>query len=166
MQKTNAMRLLDAAGIAYTVKEYAVDEDLSGVHAAARCGLPAAQVFKTLVLRGASGAHAVCCISAPAELDLKKTAKVLGEKKIDLIPVKELLPLTGYVRGGCSPIGMKKQFPVFIDETALLFSAIAVSAGQRGVQLLLDPRTLIRYTAAGTANLTMQADEAPRGLET
>jgi Cys-tRNA(Pro)/Cys-tRNA(Cys) deacylase len=156
MRKTNAMRLLDAAGIGYTVKEYAVDEsDLSGVHAAALIGLPISQVFKTLVLRGASGAYAVCCIGAARDLDLKKAARAAGEKNIDLIPVKDLFPLTGYVRGGCSPIGMKKQFPVFIDESALLFDAISISGGARGLQLLLNPQDLIRYISAETADLTV-----------
>jgi Cys-tRNA(Pro)/Cys-tRNA(Cys) deacylase len=156
MRKTNAMRLLDAAGIGYTVKEYAVDEsDLSGVHAAALIGLPVSQVFKTLVLRGASGAYAVCCIGAARDLDLKKAARAAGEKNIDLIPVKDLLPLTGYVRGGCSPIGMKKQFPVFIDESALLFDSISISGGARGLQLLLKPQDLIRYISARTTDLTV-----------
>jgi Cys-tRNA(Pro)/Cys-tRNA(Cys) deacylase len=155
------MRLLDAAGIGYTVKEYAVDEsDLSGVHAAALAGLPVSQVFKPRVLRGASGAYVVCCIGAAGELDLKKAARAAGEKKTDLIPVKELLPLTGYVRGGCSPIGMKKQFPTFIDESALLFDTIAISAGVRGVQLLLKPQDLIRYISAEAAALCFGAGTA------
>ena len=116
MQKTNVMRLLDTSGIPYTTKEYAVDEsDLSGVHSAAMIGLPPEQVFKTLVLQGVSGAYYVCCIGAADELDLKKVAGVSGEKKIDLIPMKALLKTTGYIRGGCSPVGMKKQFPTFID---------------------------------------------------
>jgi Cys-tRNA(Pro)/Cys-tRNA(Cys) deacylase len=159
VQKTNAMRLLDAAGVAYTVKEYAVDEsDLSGIHAASLIGLPVEQVFKTLVLRGASRSYAVCCIGAAEELDLKKAAKASGEKKIDLIPVKELLPLTGYVRGGCSPIGMKKQFPTFIDESAELFDLISISAGTRGMQILLAPRDLIRYLGAASVDLCVGPD--------
>jgi Cys-tRNA(Pro)/Cys-tRNA(Cys) deacylase len=155
MVKTNVMRLLSAAGIAYDVKEYPVDEaDLSAVHAAEFLDIPAEQVFKTLVLQGASGAYAVCCIPAAAELDLKKTAKVAGEKNIALIAMKELHSLTGYVRGGCSPIGMKKEFPVFIDETAQLFDVIGVSAGERGVQALLAPEDLARFIAAQFADLT------------
>jgi Cys-tRNA(Pro)/Cys-tRNA(Cys) deacylase len=155
MKKTNVMRLLDAAKIAYEVKEYPVDEsDLSAVHAAEFLDIPAEQVFKTLVLKGASGAYTVCCIPAAAELDLKKTARAAGEKSIELIAVKELQPLTGYVRGGCSPIGMKKPFPVFIDETAGLFDAIGVSAGERGVQAILAPADLARFISAEFADLT------------
>jgi Cys-tRNA(Pro)/Cys-tRNA(Cys) deacylase len=156
MTKTNVLRLLDAAGISYTVKEYPVDEsDLSGVHAAELLAMPAEQIFKTLVLRGASGAYAVCCIPCAEELDLKKTARAAGEKSIDLIPVKDLQPLTGYIRGGCSPIGMKKQFPAFIDETAGLFEAIGVSAGMRGMQVFLAPAELIACIGATVADLTV-----------
>jgi Cys-tRNA(Pro)/Cys-tRNA(Cys) deacylase len=155
VKKTNVLRLLDAAGIQYTVKEYPVDEsDLSALHAAEHLGMPPEQVFKTLVLRGASGAHWVCCIPAGAELDLKKTARAAGEKSAALIPLKDLEPLTGYVRGGCSPIGMKKQFPALIDETAELFETIGVSAGIRGMQIILKPQDLIRFTGASTAELT------------
>jgi Cys-tRNA(Pro)/Cys-tRNA(Cys) deacylase len=155
MTKTNAMRLLDAANISFTVKEYPADEfDLSAVHAAQFIDLPAEQIFKTLVLQGASGAYAVCCIPAAAELDLKKTARAAGEKSAALIPMKELQPLTGYVRGGCSPIGMKKQFPSFIDETAELFDVIGVSAGERGVQVALAPAELARFIGAQFADLT------------
>ncbi|GHV02330.1 Cys-tRNA(Pro)/Cys-tRNA(Cys) deacylase [Spirochaetia bacterium] len=156
MTKTNVLRLLDAAGISYTVKEYPVDEsDLSGVHAAALLGMSAEQIFKTLVLRGASGAYAVCCIPCAEELDLKKIARAAGEKSIDLIPVKELQPLTGYIRGGCSPIGMKKQLPTFIDETAELFDTIGVSAGMRGMQVILAPADLVRFTGAVLADITV-----------
>jgi Cys-tRNA(Pro)/Cys-tRNA(Cys) deacylase len=155
MAKTNAMRLLGAAGISYTVREYHVDEsDLSAVHAAESLGMPPEQVFKTLVLQGASGSYAVCCIPAAGELDLKKTAMAANEKSISLVPVKEILPLTGYVRGGCSPVGMKKQFPTFIDETARLFGAISVSAGERGVQVILAPEDLAKYLNAVFADLT------------
>lgn len=155
MTQTNVTRLLSASGVKHTVKEYPVDEsDLSAVHAAEFLDIPAEQVFKTLVLRGASGAYIVCCIPAAAELDLKKTARAAGEKSAALIPVKDLQPLTGYVRGGCSPIGMKKQFPVFIDETAGLFDVIGISAGERGVQAVLAPEDLARCTAAQFADLT------------
>jgi Cys-tRNA(Pro)/Cys-tRNA(Cys) deacylase len=154
MKKTNALRLLDAAGIRYRVREYPVDEsDLSALHAAEKLGLPPEQVFKTLVLRGASGAYWVCCVPAGTELDLKKTARAAGEKNAALIPLKDLEALTGYVRGGCSPIGMKKPFPVLIDETAELFEIISISAGVRGMQILLAPRDLIRFTGARTAEL-------------
>jgi len=155
MTKTNAMRLLSAAGISYTVKEYSVDEsDLSAVHAAESLGMPPEQVFKTLVLQGASGSYAVCCIPAACELDLKKTAKAAKEKSIGLVPMKDILPLTGYVRGGCSPVGMKKQFPTFIDETAQLFDAISVSAGERGVQVIIAPEDLAGFLNASFADLT------------
>ena len=148
------MRLLSAAGISYTVKEYQVDEsDLSAVHAAESLGMPAEQVFKTLVLQGASGSYVVCCIPANCELDLKKAAKAAKEKSVGLVQVKDILPLTGYVRGGCSPIGMKKQFPTFIDETALLFDAISVSAGERGVQVIVSPEELAGFLKAEFADL-------------
>jgi Cys-tRNA(Pro)/Cys-tRNA(Cys) deacylase len=155
LKKTNVLRLLDAAGIRYAVKEYPVDEsDLSALRAAEKLGMPPEQVFKTLALRGASGAYWVCCVPAGAELDLKKTARAAGEKSAALIPVKDLEPLTGYIRGGCSPIGMKKKFPTLIDDTAELFETIGVSAGLRGMQIILDPRDLIRFTGARTAELT------------
>jgi Cys-tRNA(Pro)/Cys-tRNA(Cys) deacylase len=152
--KTNVMRLLSAAGISYSVKEYPVDKtDLTALHAAKSLGMPAEQVFKTLVLRGVSGAYFVCCIPAAAELDLKKTARAAGEKSADLIPMKDLQPLTGYVRGGCSPVGMKKQFPTFIDETAQLFDSIGVSAGERGIQVILAPLDLAGFISARFADL-------------
>ena len=155
MQKTNALRLLDAAGIAYTIAEYEVDEsDLSGLHAAELLDIPPEQVFKTLVLQGSSGAHMVCCIPVAEELDLKKAALAGGEKKVELIPVKNLFPLTGYIRGGCSPIGMRKQFPSYIDETAELFDTIGVSAGVRGCQVVLKPEDLREFIAAQFADLT------------
>ncbi|MCL2129980.1 MAG: Cys-tRNA(Pro) deacylase [Treponema sp.] len=155
MVKTNVMRLLGAAGITFTTKEYPVDEsDLSALHAAASLGIQAEQVFKTLVLCGAPRSYYVCCIPAPLELNLKKAAAAIGEKSVTLIPMKDLQPLTGYVRGGCSPIGMKKQFPSFIDETAMLFDTISVSAGERGVVALLSPLDLARFISARFADLT------------
>jgi Cys-tRNA(Pro)/Cys-tRNA(Cys) deacylase len=148
------MRLLDGAGIVYKPVEYPVDEaDLSALHAVASTGLSAEQVFKTLVLKGASGLHYVMCISAVAELNLKKAAAAAGEKSINMIPVKDLLALTGYMRGGCSPIGMKKDFPVFMDETCFLFDTVSISAGKRGVLALLAPQDLITVTGAVSANL-------------
>lgn len=145
MNKTNVMRLLDAAKISYETAEYEVDEnDLSGSHAADLMGVNHDSIFKTLVLRGAKG-YLVCCIPVDAELNLKKAAASAGEKKVELLPVKELLPVTGYIRGGCSPIGMKKRFPTLIDETAVLYEKIAVSGGQRGVQILLRPCDLAAY---------------------
>ena len=153
--KTNVMRLLSAAGIGYSVREYPVDEsDLSALHVAEFLKMPPEQIFKTLVLEGSSGAHAVCCIPAATELDLKKTAKAAGEKSIALVPVKEIQPLTGYVRGGCSPIGMKKPLNTYIDETACLFDAIAVNAGERGLLVVLSPEELARFAAADFADLT------------
>jgi len=159
MQKTNAMRLLDAAGIAYSCLEYnADDEDPTGLESlksmAALSSISIEQVFKTLVLQGASENYAVCCIPIIAELDLKKAAHVTGEKSIDLIPVKNLLALTGYVRGGCSPIGMKKQFPTYIDEIAQVYEAITVSAGVRGQVLAVHPQQLLEYLVARYGDLT------------
>lgn len=155
MTKTNAMRLLDAAGIAYRTAEYDWDEsDLSGVHAAQQLHMPMEQVFKTLVARGDKTGLAVFCIPVAEELDLRKAAAVSGNKKTELIHVRELPGLTGYVRGGCSPVGMKKRLPTYIDETAVLFDEIAVSAGMRGEQLLLAPSALAAYTGAQMADLT------------
>ncbi len=155
MTKTNAMRLLDAARISYRSSEYAYDEaDLSGLHAAREIGMPPEQVFKTLVARGDKTGLGVFCIPVCCELDLKKAAEASGNKKVEMIGVKEILPLTGYLRGGCSPIGMKKQYPTFIDETAALFEEIAVSAGVRGQQILIAPEVLIGYIQAGEVDLT------------
>lgn len=149
MTKTNVMRLLDAAGVHYRTAEYEYDEsDLSGRHAAEQLDLPAEQVFKTLVARGDKSGPVVFCIPVLDELDLRRAAAVSGNKKVELIHLKELLPLTGYLRGGCSPIGMKKKFPTYIDETCILFDEIAVSAGARGKQIILSPDDLISYTAA------------------
>jgi len=137
MTKTNAMRLLDAAKIAYDVKEYEVDEnDLSGVHIASQIGLPFEQVFKTLTAKGDKTGVLVFCIPVHKEIDLKKAAAVMGNKKVELLHVKDLLATTGYVRGGCSPIGMKKKFPTFIEQSAMDFDRITVSAGMKGAQLL------------------------------
>ncbi len=153
--KTNAMRMLDAAGIGYEVIRYEVEEeDLSGVHVAQVCGLPQEQVFKTLVLTGDKTGFLTACIPVAAELDLKTLALLSGNKKTEMIAVKELLPLTGYIRGGCSPIGMKKNFPTYIDETCVLFDRISVSAGVRGAQILLAPDDLIRFICAETGELT------------
>lgn len=154
MNKTNAMRLLEQAGIKFDVKEYEVDEsDLSGVSVAKKTGLDPDSVFKTLVARGEKKGIAVFCIPVTAELDLKKAAKAVGEKKIEMVHVKELLPLTGYIRGGCSPVGMKKLYPTFIDETAVLFDRIAVSAGVRGGQIIIEPEALAEYVKAKMTDL-------------
>ena len=146
MTKTNVLRLLDAAKIPYRTAEYAYDEnDLNGMHAAEAIGMPPEQVFKTLVAKGSRCGYAVFCIPVCCELDLKKAAKAAGDKKIDLIPVKDLLSVTGYIRGGCSPVGMKKKFPTFLEESALLYDEIGVSAGCRGCQVLLAPQALTDY---------------------
>ena len=155
MQKTNVMRMLDKAKITYTVKEYEVDEsDLSGVHVAESVGMDTEVVFKTLVAKGDKTGFCVFCIPCAQELDLKKAAKVSGNKRVELLPLKDLLPTTGYIRGGCSPIGMKKQFPTYIDETAMLFEEIAVSGGMRGVQVIMPPDTLVGFIGASYADLT------------
>lgn len=149
IQKTNAARLLDAAGIEYRLVEYAVDEDhLEASHVAEELGEDIDRVFKTLVLRGDKSGPFVCVIPGSLEVDLKVAAKISGNKNCEMLHVKELLPLTGYIRGGCSPIGMKKQFPTFIHESALLYDTIYVSAGVRGLQLCLSPEDLIRFTGA------------------
>ena len=154
MTITNAMRLLKQAGIEYDTSEYEVDEsDLSGVHAAAMLGVDPDCMFKTLVSRGAGKNLYVFLIPVAEELDLKKCAAAAGEKKVEMIHVKELPVLTGYIRGGCSPIGMKKKYPTFIDEVATLFDRIYVSAGQRGQQLILDPEDLRAFTEAEFADL-------------
>ncbi len=147
--KTNVMRLLEQAHIPYETITYEYDENnLSGLLAAEKCGLDPDIMFKTLVTRGEKRGIIVFCIPVNEELDLKKCAVVAGDKRVEMIQMKELLGLTGYIRGGCSPIGMKKNYPVYIEETALLFDRIAVSAGARGVQVCLDPEDLIRYTEA------------------
>ena len=154
MIKTNAMRLLETAGIPFSVGTYEVDEDdLSGTHAAELLGIDPDRMFKTLVCRDENGAPHVFCIPVAYELDLKKCASAAGVKRVEMIHVKELLPLTGYIRGGCSPVGMKKKYPTVIDETALLCDEILVSAGQRGVQLSVSPEALCAYVGGRFADL-------------
>ena len=143
MTKTNAMRMLDKAKIPYEALEYTVDDsDLSGVTIANSVGLSCDMVFKTLVAKGDKTGPIVMCIPADKEIDLKKAASLSGNKKIEMIHVKDLLGLTGYIRGGCSPVGMKKKFPTHFEETCLLHDVIAVSAGARGHQMLLNPEAL------------------------
>ena len=155
IQKTNSMRLLDSAGLDYEMASYDYDEsDLSGVHAAAELGVAPEIVFKTLVTRGDSNAFFVFVIPVAESLDLKKAAKASGNKKIEMIHVKEILDITGYIRGGCSPIGMKKTFPTYIDETAQLYEKIYFSAGKRGVQIILDPEELAFVTGGIFTDLT------------
>jgi Cys-tRNA(Pro)/Cys-tRNA(Cys) deacylase len=146
LNKTNAMRLLDAGKITYRAVEYEYDEnDLGGEHVAAVTGMNPDQVFKTLVARGEKQGILVFCIPVSCTLDLKKAAQAAGDKKVEMTHMKELLGLTGYIRGGCSPVGMKKKYPTFIDETAVLYDEIAVSGGARGLQMVLNPEDLIAY---------------------
>ena len=143
--KTNAVRLVEQAKIPCREQFYEFDEnDLSGTHAAEAIGMPAEQVFKTLVARGEKTGINVFCIPVCCELSLKKAAKAAGDKNMELVAVKELLALTGYIRGGCSPVGMKKKYPTYFDEVCLLFDQIAVSAGERGHQMILPPEDLVR----------------------
>ena len=156
IEKTNAARMLDRAGIAYELDPYVVDEsDLSATHIADQLGEDINRVFKTLVLHGERpDCHFVCVVPGNAEVDLKKAARAAGVKKADLIPMKELLPLTGYIRGGCTAIGMKKPFPVFFHNTATDDAFFYVSAGVRGLQLKLDPHDFIRFANGTLADLT------------
>ncbi len=141
--------MLDAAGIAYSLVEYAVDEEhLEASHVAEELGENIDRVFKTLVLRGDKSGPFVCVIPGSLEVDLKLAARISGNKNCEMLHVKELLPLTGYIRGGCSPIGMKKQFPTFIHESALLYDTIYVSAGVRGMQICIAPQDLIQFIDA------------------
>jgi Cys-tRNA(Pro)/Cys-tRNA(Cys) deacylase len=145
--KTNAARLLDTLGVAYELREYAVDpEDLSAETVAAKVGLPAEQVFKTLVARGDRTGVLLAVVPGDAELDLKALARLSGDRKVDTVPLKELQPLTGYIRGGVTALGGKKEYPVFADETIELFDVISVSAGVRGTQLLLAPAAYQQVT--------------------
>lgn len=152
--KTNAVRLVEQAGFSCRESFYEYDEnDLNGNHAAKAMGLPPEMVFKTLVARGPKTGVNVFCIPVCCELDLKLAAKAAGDKSIELIPVKELLGLTGYIRGGCSPIGMKKHFPTYIDETCQLNEEIAVSAGERGHQMILPYEALVQITNATLSDI-------------
>lgn len=154
--KTNAMRILDSAGISYKTAEYDADEsDLSGVHAAEMLGVNPDIVFKTLVTRDNDNKLWVFVIPVKENLDLKKAAAVSGNKKIEMIHVKEIMNLTGYIRGGCSPIGMKKEYPTFIDETALLYDEIYFSAGRRGQQIIMNPEDLASLIDAQFADITI-----------
>ena len=153
--KTNALRLLDAAGISYRSLEYELTDGFtSGSDIARMQGLDPDAVFKTLVTEANTGEHFVCVIPVDCELDLKKAAKHFGVKKMDMLPMKKLLPLTGYIHGGCSPVGMKKPFPTAIDETASLFDDIYVSGGRIGLQLRINPRDLADIAGASFADLT------------
>lgn len=154
LHKTNAARHLDELGIAYRLVPYAVDEsDVSALHVAAAAGENIDQVYKTLVLRGDKTGYFVCVIPGASELDLKAAARASGNKSCEMLHVKDLMPVTGYIRGGCSPLGMKKAFPTFIQEDCLLWDFIFVSAGKRGLQIQIAPTDLLRAAAARTAAL-------------
>ena len=160
IQKTNVARLLDKAKIHYELVPYTVDENnLAADHVAEELGEDINQVFKTLILHGDRSGHFVCVVPGNTEVDLKKAAKVAGAKKAEMIPMKELLPLTGYIRGGCSPIGMKKPFPTFFHQTALDFDIIFVSAGVRGLQLKINPQDLISYVKASVVDLVQSKEK-------
>lgn len=154
--KTNAVRLVQQAKIPCRESFYEFDEkDLSGIHAVSAIGMPAEQVFKTLVARGEKTGINVFCIPVCCELDLKKAAKAAKDKNMELVPVKELLNLTGYIRGGCSPVGMKKKYPTFFDETCILWDEIAVSAGARGHQMILPPELLVELVSAEITDIIL-----------
>jgi len=153
--KTNAMRLLDAAGLEYTGYEYDTsDGKIDGISVAHKVGMPEEIVYKTLVAQGTSHEHYVFVIPVAAELDLKKAARAAKEKSIEMIAVKEILPLTGYIRGGCSPIGMKKPYPTFIEEEAMLYQSIVFSGGKIGSQIQMSPEALAEFIGAEYAPLT------------
>ena len=155
--KTNVMRIVEAQGVSYRSMSYEVEEgQYDGNLVAQKLHLDPDSVFKTLVCVDDKGGHIVCCIPVNQELDLKKAARASERKRVEMLPLKELLPLTGYVRGGCSPIGMKKPFPTYIDETAQLFDAISVSAGKRSEQIILNADDLCRLTDAVYADLVAE----------
>lgn len=155
MNKTNAMRQLDAAKIKYTPCQYEVDENnLTGTHIADCIGLPYEKVFKTIVTRSDKGSVFVFCVPCHKEINLKKAAAVTGSKKIEPLAVKELLGVTGYIRGGCSPVGMKKKFPTYFDASAAELDELTVSAGVKGIQLLVAKEDIVRFTGASLAQLT------------
>jgi Cys-tRNA(Pro)/Cys-tRNA(Cys) deacylase len=155
--KTNAARILEGLSIAYTLQEYEVDpEDLSAINVACKIGLPVEQVFKTLLILTGPDQYAFAVIPGNAELDFKKLARAAGARKTEMVSLKDVQPLTGYIRGGVTVFGAKKDFPVFADETIELFDLISVSAGQRGVQILLSPQDYLRAARATVADLTKE----------
>ena len=154
MSKTNAIRILESHKIKFETVSYEVDEnDLSGETVAIKVGVDPETVFKTLVCTGDKTGHVVFCIPVTTELNLKKAASASGNKKVEMIPLKDLLPLTGYIRGGCSPVGMKKQFPTYVDETAQLYENIFISAGIRWTQMKLKPNDLLKLVNGNYAEL-------------
>ena len=151
--KTNAVRMVEQAKIPYVIHEYDVDTaHLDALHAADGMGIPVEEVYKTIVLTGDRTGHLVACIAAHKELDLKQVAKISGNKRVELLSLDQLEPLTGYVRGGCSPIGMKKKFPTLIEESAMQHKTIRISAGKRGLQMELAPKDLQKMTEATLFN--------------
>lgn len=151
--KTNAVRMVEQAKIPYVIHDYDVDTaHLDALHAADGMGIPVEEVYKTIVLTGDRTGHLVACIAAHKELDLKQVAKISGNKRVELLSLDQLEPLTGYVRGGCSPIGMKKKFPTFIEESAMHHKTIRISAGKRGLQMELAPKDLQKMTEATLFN--------------
>lgn len=157
IEKTNAARLLDRAKIEYRLVAYTVDEsNLAATYVAEELGEDIATVFKTLVLKGDKTGYFVCVVPGDKEVDLKMAARVSGNKKADLIPMKELLPTTGYIRGGCTPIGMKRPFPTFIHSTCLLYDTIYISAGVRGLQIAINPNALIEFIGASVQDIIVQ----------
>ena len=164
--KTNAVRLLEEAGIGFELREYEVDpEDLRAETVALKIGLPAEQVFKTLVARGDRNGVCLAVIPGDTELDLKALARITGDRKIELVPLKEVQPLTGYIRGGVTALACKKPYPVFIDETSILFNVISVSAGMRGLQIVLNPEDYIRAVHAGAGEIAHTRRSRPLSEE-
>ena len=154
--KTNAMRMLDIARIPYEIKEYEVDEnDLSGTHIADMIGLPYEMTFKTIVTKGDKTGFCVFCLPCHKEIDFKAAARASGNKSIEPLHVKDLLATTGYVRGGCSPVGMKKKFPTYFDSSAAILDKLTVSAGMKGAQLLVDSRSILDYTGATLCDIAV-----------
>lgn len=157
MSKTNAARILDQLGITYELREYEVDpDDLAAETVAAKIGMPPEQVFKTLLVRGDRTGEAFAVIPGNYELDFKLLARAMSDKKVDIVPLKEVQPLTGYIRGGVTALGAKKEFPVFLDETVILYDIISISAGQRGTQILIRPDDYVRATGATVAEISKE----------
>ena len=159
--KTNGARLLETLGISFELREYDVDPDnLSALFVAQKIGMPPEQVFKTLLTTGGPGIYVFAVIPGDAELDLKKLARAAGLRKAEMAPLKEVQPLTGYIRGGVTVFGAKKAYPVYVDETVILFDTISVSAGARGTQLILAPDDYLRAAEAQTADLSKDANKS------
>ena len=157
MSKTNACRILDALGITYALRDYELDpDDLSAEAVADKVGLPPEQVFKTLAVRGDRNGISVAVIPGNFELDLKALAALTGDRKVELLPLKEVQPVTGYIRGGVTALGMKKDYPVFVDETMEIWDEVSVSAGVRGTQIVLSPADYLRATSATVGEIARQ----------